>query len=157
MRMEDDPDLWPYHRMDSPRGSVGPALRPGDTVYVAARFERQAEARLVVAELIRAGFKTRCRWVDAPALAMGVPELERLWAERDLNDLDVADVYLLLSDEVLGRGGKDFEGGYAFARGMRLVVVGPPAHVFHHLPGVRRVKDLMTFRFLYLNGEKIDE
>lgn len=136
---------------------TGPALRPGDTIYVAARFERQDEARWLAHQLMANGYKTRCRWVNAKGLAMGSPELSTLWARMDLNDLDAADVYLLLSDEVLGRGGKDFEGGYAYARGKRLVVVGPPVHVFHYLPSVRHVKDLATFRFLYLNGEKIDE
>lgn len=133
-----------------------PALRPGDVVYVAARFERQDEARVVADQLEANGYSTRCRWIYAAGTAMVDPALARLWAQRDLNDLDAADVYLLLSDDVLGRGGKDFEGGYAFARRKRLVVVGPPAHVFHHLPGVCHVKDLPTFRFLYLNGEKID-
>ena len=153
--MEDDPDMWPYHR-SQPRED-GPALRPGDRVYVAARFERQLEARALAAELTRAGYTVRARWLGAEGSALVDPQTARLWAQRDLNDVDYASVYLLLSDEVLGRGGKDFEGGYAFARGKRLVVVGPPAHVFHHLPGVRHVRDLSTFRFLYLNGEKIDE
>lgn len=134
-----------------------PALRPGDTVYVAARFERQDEARTVAHQLAANGYKVRCRWVTSPGLKLGDQREAELWARMDLNDLDAADVYLLLSDDVLGRGGKDFEGGYAFARSKRLVVVGPKAHVFHYLPGVRWVRDLTTFRFLYLNGEKIDE
>jgi nucleoside 2-deoxyribosyltransferase len=133
------------------------ALQSGDKVYVAARFERQAEARDLAHALIANGFSVTSRWLTAPGLALGDPCLSELWGRRDLNDVDACDVYLLLSDEVLGRGGKDFEGGYAFARGKRLVVVGPRAHVFHFLPGVRHVRDIPTLRFLYLNGEKIDE
>ena len=133
------------------------ALRPNDVIYVAARFERQAEARALAEELRRAGYLTRCRWLYATGPALGNAETSELQARSDLNDLDGADVYLLLSDEVLGRGGKDFEGGYAFARGKRLVVVGPRAHVFHYLPGVHWLRDVATLRFLYMNGEKIDE
>ena len=157
LRMEDDPDMWPYHRSEAPRDVDGLTLRPGDRVYVAARFERQAEARALAYELIANGYPVTARWLNAPGLALGDLARERLWAQADLADLDAADVYLLLSDEVPGRGGKDFEGGYAYARGKRLVVVGPRAHIFHALPGVHWVQDLPTFRFLYLNGEKIDE
>jgi hypothetical protein len=131
-------------------------LHPGDNIYVAARFERQAEALALRAELERAGYVVTSRWLAAEGLAYGNVALSKRWAQTDLVDLDAADVYLLLSDTVLGRGGKDFEGGYAFARGKRLVVVGPPAHIFHFLPGVRRIPTLEEFRFLYLNGEKID-
>jgi hypothetical protein len=136
---------------------VTDALRLGDTVYVAARFERQEEARIVAQQLEANGYHHRCRWLYARGSALIDPQVSELWARLDLNDIDACDVYLLLSDEVLGRGGKDFEGGYAFAKRKRLVVVGPRAHVFHYLPGVRYIKDLPTFRFLYLNGEKIDD
>jgi hypothetical protein len=131
-------------------------LHPGDKIYVAARFERQAEARSLAIELVRAGYTVTSWWLHAPSLAIGNPVVSERQAKDDLNDLDGADVYLLLSDDVLGRGGKDFEGGYAFARGKRCIVVGPPAHIFHFLPGVRRIPTLEEFRFLYLNGEKID-
>ena len=127
------------------------ALRPGDRIYVAARFERQAEARDVAGELDAAGFIVTSRWLFSPGLQMGDPESAAHWAKLDLSDVSRADVYLLLSDSELGRGGKDFEGGFAYANGMRIVVVGPAAHVFHYLPSVHRIRDLDALRELIRN------
>jgi hypothetical protein len=115
-------------------------IQRGDRVYVAARFERQAEARDVADELVLSGFRVTSRWLFSPGIKMGDPASARLWAERDLEDVRCADVYLLLSDDVLGRGGKDFEGGAAWVWKKRLIVVGPPAHVFHYLPDVIRYR-----------------
>lgn len=149
--------LYLYHRScyvgryRLPRG-----LYPGDKVYVAARFERQAEARDLAQELVDHGYRVTSRWLFVDGLKMGTDQAAT-WAQKDLEDLDAADAVVALSDEVPGRGGKDFELGYAYARGKRCVVVGPPMHVFHHLPHVVRVTDLMMFRVLYLGGEKIDE
>lgn len=131
-------------------------LYPGDKIYIAARFERREEVLALWVELERAGYVVTGTWPKAEGLAFGDAAMSEHWAKQDLSDLDRANIYLLLSDDVLGRGGKDFEGGYAFARGKRLIVVGPPAHVFHFLPEVRRFLTLGEFRFLYLNGEKID-
>jgi len=129
-------------------------LRPGDRIHVAARFERQAEARAIADELLAAGYHVTSRWLFAPGLQMGDPVAAQRWALIDLGDVKRADVYLLLSDEVLGRGGKDFEGGFAFAHGMRLVVVGPPAHVFHCLPGVCRLRDVDELRKQFMTEEE---
>lgn len=134
-----------------------PGLRPGDRVYLAARFERQAEARALADELCAQGYSVTSSWLGADGLAMGDARKSEVWAARDLFDVRQADAYVLLSDAELGRGGKDFEGGYAYALGKRVVVVGPPAHVFHFLPDVFRVRDLPTFRYLFLDGEKIDD
>lgn len=135
-----------------PRG-----LHPGDQVYLAGRFERQAELRRLANELVAHGHPVTSAWLGAERLSLGDLERCNRWAQRDLFDVRRADVYLLVSDDVLGRGGKDFEGGYAYAIGKRCVIVGPPAHVFHFLPDVVRVRDWAELRFLYLNGEKIDD
>jgi hypothetical protein len=136
-------------------------LAPGDKIYVAARFERQAEARGVAQELEEHGYTVTSRWLAAEGLMVGDPIKAAAWAEKDLYDLLCADVYLLLSDNVPSRGGKDFEGGVAWARGLKLIIVGPPNHVFHYLANelgrVTRVRDLAEFRFLFLDGEKIDD
>jgi hypothetical protein len=133
---------------------LGEALRPGDRIYVAARFERQAEARALADELVAAGYKVTARWLLAPGLQMGNPAGCEEWAMRDLEDVLRANVYLLLSDLVPGRGGKDFEGGAAWQAKNRIVVVGPPAHVFHYLPSVHRFDDLAELRARYL-GKKM--
>jgi hypothetical protein len=117
-----------------------PVLFPGDRVYIAARFERQAEASAFADELVKAGLRVTSRWLLIPDLA--VPENAPERARMDLDDLRRADAYVLLSDDVPGRGGKDFEAGFAYATAMCVIVVGPPVHVFHFLPGVRRFRDL---------------
>jgi len=131
-------------------------LRPGDSIYIAARFERQTEARSLAHELMKHGYKITSRWLCSTGLASNNPASARMWARMDLVDVSHADVYLLLSDDVLGRGGKDFEGGYAYARGKRVVVVGPPAHVFHWLPNVTRIDSVEDLRVRCLGGERID-
>lgn len=132
------------------------ALYPGDRVYVAARFERQAEARAFAAELMRAGYEVTSRWLYAAGLALGDPDEAAAAAMKDVADLKAADAYILLADEELGRGGKDFEAGVMWAMGRRVTVIGPPAHVFHFLPGVRRYATTADFRCVYLGAEKID-
>lgn len=132
-------------------------IRPGDKIYLAGRFERQAELRVLADELVAHGHQVTSAWLGAAGLSLSDPVKARVWAERDLFDVRAADVYLLISDDVLGRGGKDWEGGYAYALGKRIVVVGPRAHVFHYAFGVTHVKDWPEFRFLFLGGEKIDD
>lgn len=128
------------------------ALLPGDRIYIAARFERQAEARAVADELVTAGYKVTSRWLLIPDLA--VPENAAERAHMDMQDLTRSEVYLLLSDDVLGRGGKDFEGGVAWAWRRRVVVVGPRAHVFHYLPEIHHLRDLGELRARYLSKKK---
>jgi hypothetical protein len=128
-------------------------LYPGDRIYVAARYERKAEALALADELVAAGFKVTSRWLLSPGLQLGDPKGCEEWSVRDLEDVDRAHVYMLLSDEVLGRGGKDFEGGYAYAKNLRIIVVGQPAHVFHFLPGVQRI-EMEAFRARYLAKKK---
>lgn len=134
-------------------------MKVGDRVYVAARFERAEEAEALARELERAGYIVTSQWHhDESTLALGRTFAEgRAAAEKDLTDLARADALILLTDDVPGRGGKDFEAGYARALRKEIVVVGPRCHVFHYLPDVRHVDDVRTFRMLYLNGEKIDE
>jgi hypothetical protein len=120
-------------------------IASGTRFYVAARFERQAEARELADELVLSGFRVTSRWLHAPGISLDDPAAARLWAERDLEDLFRADVYLLLSDDIPGRGGKDFEGGVAYAFRRRIIVVGPPAHVFHYLSNVERLPSVEAF------------
>lgn len=64
-------------------------------------------------------------------------------AAIDLHDLSGADVLIAATDgpgaAAGGRGGRHVELGFALALGRRVLVVGPPEHVFHHLPAVRCV------------------
>ena len=143
----------------SKNGAYRRTLYPGDKVYVAARWEQKIEARAFAAELMRAGYVVTSRWVwsEERDPAHENPNEAVRWADSDLQDIRMSDVFLLLSDGELGRGGKDFELGYAYALGKRSAVIGPPTHVFAAgLSDVRRYEDKAAFRCIYLDAEKID-
>jgi len=113
------------------------------TLYLASRFERQAELLVYRDRLERSGHVVTSRWLDAPGPA--VPDDAALMAECDLADIAKADWFVLFSDDQLGRGGKDFEMGWAAHHGLRLRIVGPRVHVFHFLPAIVQYETVDEF------------
>jgi len=113
------------------------------TLYLAARFERQPELRVYAARLRAAGHVVTSRWLeqDGPA----VPTDAAVRAAQDLVDIEYAWWFVLFTDELLGRGGKDFEMGWALHHGLHLRLVGPRVHVFHHLPAVVQYETVDEF------------
>jgi nucleoside 2-deoxyribosyltransferase len=57
-------------------------------------------------------------------------------AERNITDLDSADVIVVMTTGTPARGGRHFETGYAYASGKPVLIAGPLEHAFHHLPHV---------------------
>lgn len=110
-------------------------LKKGTRVYLAARFERQAEIRGYAEAFAKAGLVVTSRWLSWPhGLAVGNPDLAYEAAKMDRADVDKATACVFFLDNVLGRGGKDWELGYAYAKGKGIYLVGPPQNVFHYLP-----------------------
>jgi hypothetical protein len=62
-------------------------------------------------------------------------------AARNLEDLDTADVLVVLTTGALARGGRHFETGYAYHAGTPIVLAGPVEHAFHRLPNIKVVAD----------------
>lgn len=67
--------------------------------------------------------------------------------KRDLSELDAADSILLYTDNCERvPGGMHFEAGYAYAKGKRFLLLGPPVHIFCDLAQDVRVigwKDIL--------------
>jgi nucleoside 2-deoxyribosyltransferase len=97
----------------------------------------------------RAGFMITSSWLD------GLSDQEQ-WdrcAERDLNDVDAADVLIIYtaSDSSI-TAGRHVELGYALARNKIIILIGPAENIFHYHNRVIWCKDtdhaIMTLRML---------
>jgi len=115
-------------------------------VYLAADFGRAAEVDALSMECVQAGVEVVSRWhrqvapdereasgnIGGPA----DPAAALFAAERNLTDLDSADVIVVMTTGAPARGGRHFETGYAYASGKPVIIAGPLEHAFHHLPHV---------------------
>lgn len=129
-------------------------------IYIAARYPRYREMA-AVARRLRASkrFTVVSSWVKGnhrglPAIgSTGRHSRLNSVAKQDLLDLERAEA-IVLFDEWTGTcwpgGGRNFEMGYAFAKGKRVFVIGanPPdnrEHIFHFLEDVTHFKTLDEF------------
>lgn len=113
------------------------------SVYLAARFSRQAEMRDYAAELARHGITVTSRWItgahgESAETDLPYDVLARC-AVDDLGDIAGADAVVLFTDSPSTRGGMWVELGYAIGCGIPVIVCGPPANIFCRLPEVVRV------------------
>ena len=120
------------------------------SIYIAGRYSRKSELRLVALFLRAQGFAVTSRWLEenhAPNVTMAEMTQEELKdiARIDLEDIVSADVMLFYcepQDKQPPRGGRHVEFGMAHALGKTIVTVGDPENVFHYLPGVFAQPDL---------------
>lgn len=102
------------------------------TIYTAAAFEAQDRISIEAGKLEDQGHVVLSSWLnEEPQEVTGARR--KGWALRDLADID--DVNLLILDTIdpSVRGGREFEAGYAFGKGIRVIRVGPARSVFHEL------------------------
>lgn len=110
-------------------------------VYLAAQFARRVELRGYAEELERHGIAVTSRWLreDYDGLATIDPlpdEVAAQCARDDLADIDASDLVVCFTEAPrsgLYTGGRHVEFGYALARQMPIVIVGPSENVFHCL------------------------
>jgi nucleoside 2-deoxyribosyltransferase len=113
-------------------------------VYLAGRFDRQAEFCQYREELGRIDIEVVSRWLNEPSNAERVaagkePYTDREWGELASHDLeDVARANLVVAftesaDVGHTSGGRHVETGAALALGKPLIVVGSPENIFHRL------------------------
>lgn len=101
-------------------------------IYIAGRVT--ARDRLsVMREAVRArGYTVSSTWLDVahdyPAAFEQTGE-----AERDLHEIDAAELLILDTIDESPTGGREFEAGYFFKRCSSFWVVGPYRHIFHGL------------------------
>ncbi len=134
------------------------ATGAGRKVYLAARYSRNAEMRMVRDVLEGLGHTVTSRWIDqhggnlpdslTPEKLNAEPDAGTGYARIDVEDLAAADTLVsFTSADGGGKGGRHVEFGLAFGLGLDLVIVGPREHVFHTLPGIEcypGLADLVT-------------
>jgi nucleoside 2-deoxyribosyltransferase len=108
-------------------------------IYLAAPWKRKLDAQLAADALEAAGHTITSRWLDYYG---DTDDPEELAAEaiNDIEDIDAADVFVLLNLEP--SEGKAVETGLALAEGLQILGVGQPSNVFHHLPEIQWVSTL---------------
>ena len=110
-------------------------------VYIAAPFsELPFAAKIAVGLTQAADIICTARWLTEHS------EMTAEWAQRDLDDIDAADVLVALNAATWnepaankGSGGRHVELGYALARGKPIVLVGVRSNIFHSHPAVRLI------------------
>lgn len=110
------------------------------TFYVASRYTRRDEMRLVADKLRERGHGVTSRWLyeDKPLnthMGEDTDEFYATTARHDLEDIDLASHFLFFAeDPKIGtpRGGRHVEFGYALARGKQIRVIGPYENIFHY-------------------------
>ncbi len=115
-------------------------------IYLAARFARRDEMRMIAAELADEGFHITARWLESEepisSTELRSPSAAARLATDDLDDVRAADICIAFTEEAHhptpGRGGRHTEFGIALASGAQMMVVGPREHIFHCLPEVRQ-------------------
>lgn len=110
-------------------------------IYLAAAFLRYPEMQAYRDQLHARGHVVTARWVDGTEpddgnLMSGPSGDLGQFAVMDLTDIQLAECMISFTDGARARGGRHAEFGYGYAIGLRMMVVGPREHIFHHLPGV---------------------
>jgi nucleoside 2-deoxyribosyltransferase len=110
--------------------------------YIAARYSQKNEMKQV-ADILheKLGMEITSSWLQEPHIAtitMDELPIEEIlsYAERDMQDIDNADIVILFSIDPLiasVRGGRHVETGYALAKQKPIYVVGPKENIFHEL------------------------
>lgn len=121
-------------------------------VYIAGRYSRRDEFRVVAKQLIEMGHEVTSRWLhESTPLNHTMEDLRPSYAEAsaiaDLEDIDHADAVLFYSEsELTPRGGRHFEMGWAAGKGKAIYVIGPRENIFHYIPTVHNITTIEHLR-----------
>jgi len=116
-------------------------------IYIAARYSRLNEVQALAQKLRDYGYTVDASWIkgahewDSEAMAVenaskDVPVIGQRFAEDDIADIERSDVMICLTEEprsTNGRGGRHVEYGYALAKGIPILILGPRENVFYCL------------------------
>jgi nucleoside 2-deoxyribosyltransferase len=106
-------------------------------IYIAAKYARRYELRLVAEQLREMGHECTSQWIDNGEESKGQTDA----ALMDIADVMRADAVLFIAEPYRSQntgGGRYFELGYAYASGKAIYIVQPGElfeTVFHALPG----------------------
>ena len=105
------------------------------SVYLSARHMRRPELLVAKERLEAAGLKVTSRWLESMDQPSGIAQVSR-------EDIEQADVYVLLGDERGDSGHRHVEYGIAMGLGKPIVVVAPESeNIWQRLPGVTVVPE----------------
>ena len=124
-----------------------------EAVYIAGRYSRRDELRIVRDILIKRGFTVTSTWLDEnEPLNSQMGQKDSAWyyaTQRvDLDDIKRADFVLFFAEDPLvgiPRGGRHVEFGYALGLGIPVHVIGPEENVFHFNRLVTHYESLEVF------------
>lgn len=111
------------------------------SVYLAAPWRRRGELVEYAYQARMRGLGVTSKWLYSTLDDQLADAAAKQCARDDLADIDEAHLLVAFTDGEPVRGGYQFETGYAYARGMKIIVVGPREHVFHWLTRVTVVPD----------------
>lgn len=126
-------------------------------IYLASAFSKQAQTRQLAKELEMLGLHITSKWLYQTKSDHAASEkFLREVAERDLEDMRRADIFVRISDPEYSRsepvnpkllsGARMWESGYAFSLGKTVIVVNGPQCIFDRLPGVIHLKDAQELK-----------
>ena len=118
------------------------------TAYLSARHMRSPELNAVKTDLEKAGVEVTSRWLSGTRPPPDITDPNWL-AQVSRQDIERADVYILLGDERGDSGHRHVEFGIATALGKPIIVVASEAeNLWQRLPGVQVVADWKSVRQL---------
>ena len=111
-------------------------------IYLAARFSKIKEMRVVKELLEKHGLTVTSSWLEQDGGHDDLKDRNNDWAfseyaQMDLDDIDQANIFMLFSEDPEFknvRGGRHVETGYALASNKTMIVIGPRENIFHCLP-----------------------
>lgn len=119
--------------------------------YLAAAFKEQLRLRNYAEELRNMGYVITSRWLFEerdPLHDLQKNEDYSIYAEQDLEDIRACDVFIIFTvepTELIKRGGKHFEAGYASGVYKPIVVIGPDENIFYQLKGTTHFNSWSDF------------
>ena len=117
-------------------------------VYIASHYSRKLEVMAAAYDLEKLGIQVVSTWHKERqnpnnSLKDVSDTFKRYTAKRDIAELKSATHFVLFSldpDALFTRGGHCVENGYALANNLPTLVVGPRQHIFHYMPGIKKVE-----------------
>lgn len=129
-------------------------------IYLAAKYSRHPEMRVVRREVEALGHSVTSRWINGNHESLDVVGRtghNQRFAIEDWTDLKESNLVLWFAEpekiEGRNRGGRHVEFGLALAWGIRIIVIGRHENVFHYLPELTHLATLNEA--LYLLGTEV--
>lgn len=134
-------------------------------IYIAGMYSRRLELLEVSRMFEAAGHKITARWLNGDEEKPGMTQRDK--GQMDVEDVVAADVVILFStprtmfkDPGSGTsGGRHFEFGLALGLRKKMILVGPPESVFHHvvqvLPVANAVEALRAVTLMSCQPDRV--